>query len=741
MPNDDYGLRTIGFDGKVPACRMRNAMTTVDVVQRLVDNDTKRSFKRGQVNGLLDGNPPYSASKTREAGRADKTNINWGTGRAYLESGKGAFWDLYAEAPGVISIETDYGSDRDMRREYSRIMSVEAGKLIKRYFSHDIKVSNQQMVHAGFGPLYFEDAQRPFPRSMDAGCLLVPDRTLSKPDEWDLAVVLQEYYPPRLYEFIENEKAAWEVGWNVRFTKDVIAYAVDQKQPDQRTYNWEWFQQELKENSYNYVGSETKVCRLAHVFWPEFGKVGITHAIIERTNCTPAEKGAEYLFLHIGRYQNWRQIIHPMYYDEGRAGAHHMVTGLGVKQFGAMRTENELLCDMMDGARAPKTFFKCTTQEAFQKAQIMPFGQWGFMPPGTEVSQTPVAGMINDGMAMYRATSDLMRSNLSQYRQQVEPDKPGNPATAFEKRLQATQQGALSNTVYSEYYDQLDRLYEEMACRFCNINTSNDLCKEFQRECEEQGVPKECFGRIRNVKAVRLVGQGSPYMRAQNLNAVAAVIRDCPEDGQKAWVDDVIAANVGGDAVQRYNPSEQPSSAAADQRERAMTQVGLMKIGVPATFAPSQNATVFAGLFLKSCVEALTSVQKGGNPQQVLAFVELASPVALAHIQRLAKDPLRADIARHFEEQFKRVGKLVDKLKALVAKQAQNQKQLQDKAQGQITDGQIKGAKVMGDLALKKAKQDADLNRKAEAHRQQLALNDARTASEINLGRYRALAE
>lgn len=727
------GLKTIE-NGHVPECRMKDATAVQGFVRRLIEQDGQgRSQKRAQVDGLVDGNAPYQASKLAAAGRREACNVNWGTGRSYLESGSGAFYDLFSESPGFVLIETGHGRE-DQRVEWSRTMSTKADEVFMaaEEFDSEMQLSQNEMVLHGNGPLFFENEFKVFPRSIETGSLLVPERTSSNIQRWEAAAVLIEYYPPELYEFIQNAKAAKAVGWDVEFTRRTIESAMDFKQ-DGQSYNWEDYQRQLKSNSLSYY-DDSKVIHAAHVFWKEFSG-RITHAIVQREDSTG--KGTKYLFLKVGRYSNFTEAIHPMYFDRGRGGYHHSVTGLGVKMFGPMAYENRLLCNLMDKAFAPKTLFKPTTTEATQKFQLATYGDWGLLPPGTEVVQNPIQGMLNDGLAMFRTSSELMRSNLSSYRQNVAMEKPGNPNTAFKERLDASQQSALSNTTFSRYYRQLDSSYFEIVRRLCNPNSTDEIAKDYQKSCIAAGVPRECFGRIKSVRAVRVIGQGSPFMRQQVTTEMTAVINRCSEEGQNNWLNDFIASRAGQSAVSRYNPRPKVNQLATEQMERAGNQLVGMRSGKPATITASQDALVFATEFLKASVQAVQSVQQGANPQQVLAFLSLSGAAIAAHIQRMAKDPLRKQVVAELTKQWKQLAGVTDKLKALVQKQAQKQKEQQARTQAAMTDEQLAAAKLQGEEARKNAKLKQAMAIKDVTTRQNLSIADAKTASEIKLSHAR----
>lgn len=735
------GLATLQADGSAPRTRMSSAAAVQDLVSRFAQADDDRNKKRARVNGLIDGNPPYSAKRLRDEGRSDRANANWGTARSYVESAVGAFYDLATEAPGRFSAETDFGND-EQRPEWSRIICAEADAILNdggeedeagmSDWDYELQLSQDEMVKHGCGPLFFEDAYSVLPRAVHCGDLKVPERTRASNKYWEIASVDLDYYPGELYEFIQDEEYAQRAGWNVEFTRQVIQNAMNVRDPNGRQYSWEWYQQELKNNSFSY-NDETKVCRLAHVFWREFAQDGqrgkVTHAIVERND---TGKGGEYLFFHLGRFGSFRQCVHPFYCDRGNGGYHHSVTGLGVKMFSAMVFENRLLCNLMDGAFAPKMLFKPTSAQAKEKFTLAHHGNFGIVPSGYDAQQMPIQGLLSDGLAMFRTSNELMRSNLSSYRQQVAMEKPGNPATKYEKQMEASQQGSLSNTTFSRYYKQLDALYAEILRRLCDLNSIDPRARKFQERCEAQGAPRECFGRMRNVRAVRVIGQGSPFLRKQAVMELAPYVSGFPETGHANWLNDLIASSAGGAAVNRYNPPAHRSKLPTDQQADALQWIACMKVGVVPVATASQNPLTHAASYLNAAAQAAQSVQKGADPAGVVAFLDIVGPAIAAHLKRMENDPLRKQVVGALTEQWKKLASVTDGLKKMVRQKGEAMKKQAAKTGQVMSEAQLAQLKTMSDIGIKsaKAKAQMDLHKKKAA--QSMALQDATTASQIH---------
>lgn len=734
MQYGSNSLETISQDGVVPETRMKDASSVQDFAKRLIDNDSRRSWKRARVNGLVDGNPPYKASKLREAGRADACNVNWGIARSYLESSVGSFYDLFSEASGYITIKTDYGTP-EQKDSWSNIISEEADNILRKdpTWDYNMQISQWDMVLHGCGPFLFEDAYCVLPKAFLCGDLKVPEFTKSDTGYWESCMIQATYYPPELYRFIENEEAANKVGWDVEYTKRVIASAMDIRQQAGIQYEWDFYQQELKNNSLAYY-DDSKICRVAHVFWKEFNG-RITHSIVERDTADGIE--TKFLYRRIGRYEDFQNCIHPMYFDHGNGGYHHSVTGLGVKMFAAMEYENRLICNLADKAFAPKILFKPTTAEASQKFSLAMFGDYAVLPSGFDSQQTGVAGLMNDGLAMHSAIQGLLQSNLSSYRQQVPADRPGNPPTAFQKQLEATQQSALNKTQFNRYYQQLDMLYSEIYLRLSNLNSADKRAIEFQEKCKKRGVPKEAMNRISKIQATRVTGQGSAFMRKMAIDSLFVIAGSLPEDGRQSLIEDKIACEAGQASVTRYYPKKQPMS--TDQEAEATQWVGLMKIGVPPKITSSQNPVTFAMVFLSAASQAVASLQQGANPMEVLKFIEIAGPAVAAHLKRFASDPTRQQMFKVLSDQWKQLAGVADMLKKKMQQAQQDSQAQSSRTQQTLNDIQLKNLKTKSDIELKAAKTKAQLRQSAEKHAQKMALDDATTAHEITTNRLKAL--
>jgi hypothetical protein len=363
------------------------------------------------------------------------------------------------------------------------------------------------------------------------------------------------------------------------------------------------------------------------------------------------------------------------------------------------------------------------------------------MAEGYDMIQTPVAGIMDDVMMFHRETGNLIAGNLSQYRPKMD-NAQGNPRTATEINKDAQQEASLQKTQMNRYYKQLDGLYAEMYRRACNVTSQfapgGARAKEFLRRCKEDGVPLEAMKEPELVRASRVVGQGSEFMRQQSTEYLFQMLTPTlPETGRANLIKDVIASRAGQHAVERYYPEADPSKLPDDATALAMGQVADMKIGVPAVVTATQNPVIFAGVFLQAADQAAGSLQQGANPQEVASFLDMSGQAIAQHLQRLSQDPSRKQVFKQMEKQWKQLAQVHDQLVQHIQDQqqqaqAQAQQQQADMAQQQQAQT-LEQQKVSGMLQLHAQKTQAGIQDKAIKTQAQIQLAKEKAASQIGI--------
>ena len=725
-------LETIDEDGKAPETRLADAASAREIFQKLIMADQLRNATRSKLRGLVDGNPPYSPAELRRNNQAFRTNVNFRESEAFLSLAMAAFYDVFAEVPTYANIRTGYGNDMDKREDWSKIITEEFDRLQKldKDFDYIMQLSQREMVLVGDGPLIFEDATDWRCKAIMANDLLVPDGTKSNVSDWKVALVRTRMGVDDLFEKIQDEESAKATGWNVDYVRQRIRAAMPEPYRSGSQYDWEFFQRQLRSNDITF-SARSEVVLMCHVFYKEFdGK--ISHAIID-------ERDSEgFMYRKLRRFSRWEQVIHPMYYDRGD-GEHHGVKGLGIKMLQAMELKNRLRCSMVDSAFArTQILFRPLNANALSKTSVVQQGPYAILPPDYEVIQQNIAGVLDAPMAVNADLENVLQGNLSQYRQSL--SKPqGNPKTAFEVNVMVSQQSAIGKTQLSRYYNQLDSFFEERYNRASNPNL-NPITKsdkdaiEFQRRCKERGVPVQAMMDIDFVEATRTVGQGSQFAKQQLLGSLLSLSGALPEGGKINLLKDYIAAQVGQQMVDRYLPTQVQSSRIQDQAALAVLEHASLHQSNMPVVTDTQDHVIHIETHMAAANQAASSLQSGGNPEEIMLFMQGIGQHVQNHLQRLSTDPARRQQVDAYSQNLQELGKTIEQLGQMLQQQQQGQAQMQQaQAIQQGTDPRtaVMNADIQSKIARQNAEVMANIQRQNAKAVADLSRRNAKTTADI----------
>ena len=739
-PTSQINLKNLSDGGKAPESRLNDAEEVAGIVKQLAKADERRASVRSKLKGLVDGNSPYSAGELKKAGQSYRTNINFRESENFLSMGLSAFYDVFSEAPTYATVRVNHG-DANEDEVYSRIITEEFDRLQKQDDSFDYltQLSQHEMVLYGYGPMIFEDNLDWRCKAVRAADLLVPENTKSNVKDWTICAIRTRYHVHELYSFIRNEEGATAAGWDVATAKKSIMKAAPESTGN-NSLNWEFYQQQLRNNDLSY-SSRSDIITACHVFYKEFPtdempEGGISHCIID-------ERGVDskkFLFRKVRRYKNWNEAVHCLFYDKGD-GTFHSVKGMGIKMYGAMEIKNRLRCALIDAAfiRA-QILLQPTTPDALNKTSLIQMGPMAVIEPGYNIVQQNVSGALDSTMSVSTDLEGLLQANLSQYRQRLE--KQGNPRTATEVEAIVGQQATLGKTQLNRYYEQLDALFAERyrrasSSKITKTSPGGAEALEFQRRCAERGVPAKAMRDVDYVRASRTIGRGSVFERRNIMRELLQVSNMLPESGRANVVEDTIASMVGYQNVERYFPKPKDDKSSQEQAQHAMYENALFKLRVPIPVSDLDAHATHAESHLAFGAQAAQSVAQGGDPMEVALVLKMLMPHLADHLQRLSVDESRKEVFDLLSEQAGELAKVANqiaqKVQQMQQQQAAQQQQQQQQQQGPPEGLSPDAIKAFAAEERKNASHSAELKRRDDLAKQELALRDARAASDIRL--------
>ena len=735
-------LANISKGGKAPDSRLNDAREVQDMVKQIIRADEYRAKTRAKLKGLVDGNAPYSSAELKRTGQSYRTNVNFREGESYLNQGVSAFYDVFSEVPTYATVEVDHGT-KDESVRYGRIITDEFDKLLKKDddFDYLMQLSQHEMVLYGIGPMVFEDTNDWRCRAVKASHLLVPDGTKSNVSDWTMAVIRSTYQVHELYGFIRNEEAAKKAGWDVASArKAIIKASPEDKLSSENT--WEWYQQQIRNNDLSF-SAKCDVVKVDHVYYREFPsdenpEGAISHCIIEELG-----EAKKFLFRKVGRYDNWNEVVHCLYYDKGD-GYHHSVKGMGVKMFSALELKNRLKCSLVDSAVARTSIhLKPQSPNDLTRTNIVQMGPYSIMPPNFEMQQTNTAGVLDAPMAVDKDLDGLLQATLSSYRPRLEKD--GNPRTATEIDAIMSQQSTLGKTQLNRYYAQLDMLFAEKYRRAINpdytkVMPGGGMALKFQKACRDRGVPAACMSKTLKVQTTRSAGRGSPYARQAVMSQLMGLVNMLPEGGRHSVIEDNIAALAGWSSVARYLPEPKADLTTQEQQQETARENILFKTGGIIPVSSGDNHAIHAAGHLQAGSEAaeVLNGQQGVNPEEIATFLRAMLEHTSGHMEELALDGSRKDMMKMLEDQFGQLSSLYEEILNEINNQQQQQQeavaegeQAGATAAGLDPKEQLEQAKFEREEARRDAKVQADIQRKASKAQQDIALKDAKTAAKL----------
>jgi len=719
-----YGLQDPNVGEKPPRTRIDSAGSARSMLFTLLDDDAIASYRRSQIQGIIDGNPPYNDQQLRELGQADRINVNWGHANAKVEAAVIPYFDILTSVGTYATVTTKHGKDMGKREEWSRIISEEFHDLLDRAnpgFLANHQVAHKQLVIHGQACMYWPDGTTFKAKAIEPWSLVVPKGAGVNQDDWEFCYLLDDMYCEELYRYIENPDAAERGGWNVEQCEQAIMDARVDQQDQRRPY--EWYQRELRNNGLYYSYAKSRIIKVAHMFVKEYdGRV--SHYIFDRLNST------EWLCEMPSRYKKFSNAFTVFLNGVGN-GYYHGVRGLGQQLFKwaeAMNRINNSLCEgvIVDSA----VMIQPNTAKDAEQIKTVQIGPWKVLPSGVNFVQTSTTSKLAPAM------------QVAQFFQGQESDETGGflPSVSGgrkkgnkEVEAEIGEKSRLTNTRAEIYLQALDLHYKEVYRRATNPNILEEdhggpEAIQFQEACMRRGVPKAALLDIESVKATRSIGQGSSAARIQAMKMIQEYLPQLPESNRKRVINANIAAIAGQTGVETYGIPEE-TKPEGNELSIASLENNAFTVGGQVLIDPDQNHYVHLQVHLQYSGQIIEKVQnQQEDPRQASQSLQSAIPHILTHLQFLKEDPTREEQFNEINEQTSELMKIADQLYRMAEDMAQREAEQQ---QQQSPQQDPKMAVAQNKIMLDRAKFQSDAQIKQAKAQHQMMLQDRKTAQKL----------
>lgn len=727
--NDVFPLETLPTEGKAPKSRLTNAKKAQDIYWTLHKANELRNLRGTYIQGMFDGNPPYKQNALRNQGQGWRANFNTLEGKARKDAAKTPYYDLFSSTPNHFEVKTYRKGEQLDANEASRVITEEFDEMIKGWSGFLLNFWKMLDDFVGFsrGWLWWENMETWRSKRIPWWRVLFPDGTDVDPEEWGLFAVEHIFDVTKLNESIRDEEAAKLAGWNVEQVRKAIIAACP-VQPN-NAQDMMIVQQAVRDQDI-YLTTRASTVQAASVYVREFD--GSWSRIVVQTGMDsgnpPSLDEDQWLLRKDNVADDVRQLLASFFF-EVENGSVNGLGGLGRDIFDVIKAKDRMRCEQVNNVFMRSTILlQAQTASSQIKAGLIQVGGGvTIVPTGMAIQQSTMIGDISATMEVNQDLDRMLDSNTGIYRPSFEKPQ-GNPETATAVAQRAINSTVLTNSGVDRFYSQLDWYGAEVYRRAAQeLPNSKDpaikAAKEFQKRCLDRGVTEAQLRNPYCVRAFRAIGNGSPAMRQQLTAEMAPIAMQFGQRGQKAWLQDFVAARGGQSKVDRYMPEEDAMDLPTQQDREALEENAVVKIGSPVVVVENDNHQVHLRHHFEAAFMALDAVQQGADPNESAAFIQGILPHIEEHIQRLANpEAQKAAIESHAElkQQF---GELLSAIEQSATDPAQ-----QDRV---LTDIELDNMKVQADIRRKDAKMEADLRRKDITTQHQMGLSDASTASSI----------
>lgn len=768
-------------DGKtfeVPDSRIGSAADARSIVATLVQAETTRSGRRAKINGLLNGNRPWSQQFLINKGRGDNANFSQREAEGFVAAAKTPYYDLFREVDRYAQFTLDYGDDQTRQQEWSDKIGARYHYLLDDWDGLEMAIqrSQYQMVLHGAGPMVWTNDKSWRSESRMAGQILVPDDASADVEEWETAAIPRSLLPSDLWQQIQKVQAAGTSKWNVDAVKRAIMNATPDSMQKLGGRSWEYYEGEIRKGS---AGFDNKSKRIAIVdlFQKEFDG-SVSHFIVLQSESVnqpeqsvadeakPTDEKVGFLYRNIGRFECFSQIVQGFLYDVGPDGQWHSVKGAGPKILDFCSVSDRLNCRMIDGAMAASGLIvKAQDANALQESAITPIAHGVALGPKWDLQQNRIGDNLQSPLLVKRHQEDTLSKNTGQYRASYAGDK--HAPTLGQEQLALSQQAVLNKGDVNRYYRSLDRWHRETFRRVLAMGASlyesrkgkapetepdneksslspeKQAALDFYRGCINDGVPPEAleFENFCRIKATRSVGYGSQQMRLMIGEKLISLLPTMDERSRNAALR-MNASALGGQPLADilYPRYDQPQLNDDHMALATLENNALRAPGGQVMWTPKQDNVIHFEKHFEDVAGHAQQVQQGGDsPENLMVHLEQAGPHLHEHLFAMMGDPTRKAQLEQMQKQWLGLSKLADQLKQQLEAKAQAEAANQP---AQAPDPELIAAlaKVHGELAIKEKKAMGDLQLKAQKQAAQLHLNDLKAAHGIRLDTVTAAA-
>lgn len=722
------------------------------IYERLREAHLKRIMLYAEIDGLIQGNPPYNVKELHRAGLHHIANFNDMSARGSIKRACLAYWNLLHNSQNLVKFVLRVKDPH--AGEWAQVMARHWDAVVRAKwpsFLINIASLSTQLVKFGIAPILFPDERDPRWRVVELNKFLIPDQTQSDVDMITTVMLETDFTIQYLWSVYEEykDKPKSEVPWNVDELGKLLVQAVNTVSRDnQQPMDYMEMQRKLYSGDISFDRLYNDTIRLVSLFQKEYnGKV--SHYMFHRYYGLPAhmvDNTEDFVFFQQDQYDSISDAFVIFTKDPGEFTI-HANRGLGHEIYSLAQAKIQLDCSVVDMAKWASTpILKGASTNSKDVDQIRFYPGVPTNIGTAEFVQNNMGANVNNVIGAAQYLSNLIQFNTTYSGTDPanpDPDK-GSLSPAQVKLLAYKEFNVLKNNIM-HFYASFDRVVQNMTAKMLKTKESypgSELGILWKERCLEDGVPEEVFKRDIEAYATRVAGAGSQVAQLIGLQEMQQLAGSFGPREEKAYKRQFIIAALGPEALDEFDQDSDTVDEQAGGASLAGVENAVMQAGKSPIFSMDNDHRSHAAVHMSLGVETIKMIQA----QQLDAIgadkvFSILVPHLSEHLAALERSPFtQAEFAK-MKKPFDQIAQYATLNRQNAAKMLQAQAKAQAEQQQVMSEEQLKNYTTMEEEKRKNVKLSEQLKRQEEQQGAKQKMLEEKTRGELSIQREKAKGE
>lgn len=757
----------------------KNVVSTASAAKIIYDKMREAHYRRARtyvrIQGVIDGNPPYSSREIKRGGIQAASNVNWRDAEAIFESVANAYWGLFNDVQYIAEFFTDF-ADPAQNAEIGKILSEEFDRTIRLWDRfNDLMTQHQaDLIKFGSSVIFW-----PHPNSwqfdvVDVWKFLVPEKTKNEVSQITIAAIEHTISAYELWDIVNQEDTD---PWKKESLKELLLYLSKSgySKEDSATNQFQELQRRVRNGDALIEDLYNSDVPLVSLFIKELdGKIsrGIIHPTFGDMS--------DWLYFSDREFENMQAVAYLFTFTPGEKQAHGN-KGIGHRIFNTIEGITQIDNSLMDSIRRSSTVLIKGRATRGRDAKQIRFVHGGFVDIGESdfVQNLMGANLASsiDGVRYFRSKLEA-NNNISGAFMSNQDQKP---RTLGELNFQVTKEARVQKIRIAHYYNQLDRLFTEIGRKMLlskPTSPGHEYVQMWKDRCIARGVPEEFFNltaenegfnglpEYLEIKATRASGSGSQFADQVEVQKIMQILPTLGERGRQSVLEDFVSAHRGYRFVARYLPLEDSTQQPTSEDTLASIENNQLEKGEMVVVSPDNVHPAHALRHMQRMVQISQAYneaedaarQAGSNTpstdageygsyslEETDVAMQTIGPHFTRHLLYIQQDPLREALAKQLLAQWRVIANFADKIANNAQehrrKQVADLKKQQEALDSMDAEERIKMRQVEIDAGIKIAKLKADMQRAAQRDSFEFLLERQKITFDNEIKKAKALGE